>query len=135
MKRFLNGYSLTEASSRWFVRLRLKKSKKKTKQKKNRKSKGVLLEKILIIYLKCNAVKELGIKKKKKFCFGSIPITKRQLRPFLQTSVLQLNETLFYFFVISMVRTIGAINTFKKILKLQFHDMAVVSRWHSLVFL
>lgn len=33
-----------------------------------------------------------------------------------------------------MVRTIGAINTFKKILKLQFHDKAVVSRWHSLVF-
>lgn len=37
---------------------------------KNRKSKGVLLEKILIIYLKCNAVKELGRKKEKKMCFG-----------------------------------------------------------------
>lgn len=43
----------------------------------------------------------------------------------------QLNETLFFFFVISMVQTIGAINMFN--LKLQFHNMAVISRRHSLV--
>lgn len=42
--------------------------KKNPKIKKNRKSKGVSLKKkILIIYLKCNAVKELG--EKKKFVF------------------------------------------------------------------
>lgn len=32
-----------------------------------------------------------------------------------------------------MVQTIGAINMFKNLLKLQFHTMAVISRWHSLV--
>lgn len=47
----------------WFVRL---KYKKPLKIKKTGNQKGVLLEKILIIYLKCNAVKELGRKKRKK---------------------------------------------------------------------
>lgn len=32
-----------------------------------------------------------------------------------------------------MVQTIGAINMFKNLLKLQFHNMAVISRWHGLV--
>lgn len=45
--------------------------------------------------------------------------------------MLQLNETLF--FVISMVQTIGAIHMFKNLLKLQFHNVAVITRWHSLV--
>lgn len=52
----------------WFVRLKYKKNLLKIKKTGNQK--GVLLEKILIIYLKCNAVKELGRKKKeKKFVF------------------------------------------------------------------
>lgn len=32
-----------------------------------------------------------------------------------------------------MVQTIGAINMFKTFLKLQFHNMAVISRWPNLV--
>lgn len=35
--------------------------------------------------------------------------------------------------VISMVQTLGAINMFANLLKLQFHSMAVISRWQSLV--
>lgn len=69
------------------------------------------MAKIVIIYLKCNAVKELGKKQKSRFSRVKTQHKTTRLQPFLQTPVLQLNETLF--FVISMVQTIGAISMFK----------------------
>lgn len=65
----MNGDSLTKASSRHSMVCEAKIKKNPLKINKNRKSKGVLLEKILIIYLKCNAVKELGQGGKKMFVF------------------------------------------------------------------
>lgn len=53
----------------WFVRLKFKKNPLKTKKKQEIK-RSFVDKKILIIYLKCNAVKELGKKKKKSLRFG-----------------------------------------------------------------
>lgn len=52
----------------WFVRLNTKNSFKNEKNKKQEIKRSFVGKKILI-YLKCNAVKELGRKKKKKKVF------------------------------------------------------------------
>lgn len=115
----------------WFVR-----QKKSFKIKKTGNQKEFCWQKILIIYLKCNAVNKLGRrkkKKKKKFVFwGKDPSWKDMTTAIsADTCVATEWNLVLIFLVISMVQTIGAINMFKNLFKLQFHNMAVMNRWHS----
>lgn len=100
--------------------------KKKIKRSSVCKNTNYLLE------MQC--CKRIGVKEKKSLCSGvKTHHVKTWLQPFLQTPVLQLNETFVLFFVISTEQTIGAINMFKNLLKLKFHYIAVICRWQSLV--
>lgn len=58
----MNGDSLTKASSRHSMVCEAKIEKSFKKNTKKQEIKRSFVEKILIIYLKCNAVKELGKK-------------------------------------------------------------------------
>lgn len=101
---FLNGDSLTKASSRHSMVCEAKILKKKKKQEIK---KEFCWKKILIIYLKCNAVKEFEKKEKKSLCFGvKRPIMKKTTAISADTCVCCDRIVLIFFFVISMVQTI-----------------------------